>query len=194
MQNQVDNYVQFLSRICSEIEKRHANLNQYYAMVDNLIDMAYKDHLTKLYNRRYFEDALNKEICRFERYGHIFSLCMLDIDGFKQINDTYGHLKGDEVLKRFATFLTNNSRTSDIICRWGGDEFAVILPHTSFNKIEAYIKKFVCALKTQTDSLLIHATIGATSIRLNDNKESLIERADEALYIAKKEKKTYYVI
>ena len=83
--------------------------------------MAYKDHLTKLFNRRYFEEELEKEICRFKKYGHIhiFSLCMMDINGFKQINDTYGHLKGDEILKYVANTLIENSRTSDILCRWG---------------------------------------------------------------------------
>lgn len=196
MQKQEDIYVHLLNKICDKISKTALkNIEQQYAtIVNNLIEMAYKDHLTKLFNRRYFEEELGKEICRFERYGHIFSLCMMDINGFKQINDTYGHLKGDEILKYVANTLIENSRTSDILCRWGGDEFAVILPHTTFNKIEPYIKKILSAIKTPIDEILISTAIGATSIRLNDNKNSILERTDEALYKAKKEKSLFYIV
>ncbi|MGE4547334.1 MAG: GGDEF domain-containing protein [Desulfurella sp.] len=196
MQKKEDIYVHLLNNICDKIGKtKLKSIEQQYAtIVNNLIEMAYKDHLTKLFNRRYFEEELGKEICRFERYGHIFSLCMMDINGFKQINDTYGHLKGDEILKYVANTLIENSRTSDILCRWGGDEFAVILPHTTFNKIEPYIKKILSAIKTPIDEILISTAIGATSIRLNDDKDSLLERADEALYKAKKDESLFYIL
>jgi len=193
MQKKEDIYVHLLNNICDKIGKTALkNIEQQYtAIVNNLIEMAYKDHLTKLFNRRYFEEELGKEIYRFERYGYIFSICMMDINGFKQINDTYGHLKGDEILKYFANVLIENSRTSDILCRWGGDEFAIILPHTTFNKIEPYAKKILSATKTSIDEIQISISIGATSIRLNDNKNSLLERADEALYKAKKNRFFY---
>jgi diguanylate cyclase len=196
MQKKEDIYVHILNKICDKIGKTALkNIEQQYtAIVNNLIEMAYKDHLTKLFNRRYFEEELGKEICRFERYGYIFSICIMDINGFKQINDTYGHLKGDEILKYFANILIENSRTSDILCRWGGDEFAVILPHTLFNKIEPYIKKILSAIKTPIDEIHTAVSIGATSIRLNDNKNSLLERADEALYKAKKIKPLFYIL
>jgi len=196
MQKKEDIYVHLLNKICDKIGKTALkNIEQQYtAIVNNLIEMAYKDHLTKLFNRRYFEEELGKEICRFERYGYIFSICMMDINGFKQINDTYGHLKGDEILKYFANILIENSRTSDILCRWGGDEFAVILPHTPFNKIEPYIKKILSATKTPLDEIQTTISIGTTSIRLNDNKNSLLERADEALYKAKKDKSLFYIL
>lgn len=196
MQKQEDVYAQLLNKICDKIGKSALkNIEQQYtAIVNNLIEMAYKDHLTKLFNRRYFEEELGKEICRFERYDYIFSLCIMDINGFKQINDTYGHLKGDEILKHFGDILIKNSRNSDIVCRWGKDEFAVILPHTPFNKIELYIKKILSAIKTPVQEFSISAAIGATSIRLNDNKNSLLERADEALYRAKKDKSLYCIL
>ncbi|OSS41870.1 GGDEF domain protein [Desulfurella amilsii] len=196
MQKQEGIYVQFLNKICNKIGKTGIkNIEQQYATIlDNLINMTYKDHLTKLFNRRYFEEELEKEMHRFERYGYIFSLCMMDINGFKQINDTHGHLKGDEILKDFADILRKNSRTSDILCRWGGDEFAVILPHTTFSKIEPYIKKILSALKTPEDGILINTAIGATSIRLNDDKDSLLKRADEALYKAKKDESLFYIL
>ncbi|MGB9756098.1 MAG: GGDEF domain-containing protein [Desulfurella sp.] len=198
MQKQHRDYMYFLSQICDKFGKVSASqidIEQKYAFViDNLINIAYKDHLTKLYNRRYFEKALSEELCRFNRYGFIFSLCIMDINDFKQINDTYGHLKVDEVLQYFSDILINNSRTSDILCRWGGDEFAVILPHTTFNKIGPYVKKIFSALETPKDNLLINISIGATSITLNDNKDSLLERADEALYKAKKDKTGFHIL
>lgn len=198
MQKQHKDYVYFLSQICDKIGRISASqtdIEQKYAFViDNLVNMAYKDHLTKLYNRRYFEKVLSEELCRFDRYGYIFSLCMMDINNFKQINDTYGHLKGDEVLKYFADLLRNNLRTSDILCRWGGDEFAVILPHTTFNKIKPYIKKIISAFETPIDNLLISTSIGATSVRLDDSKDSLLERVDEALYKAKKDKTGFHIL
>jgi diguanylate cyclase len=196
MQKKEDIYGHLLNEICDKIGRiKPENIEQHYsAIVNNLIEMVYKDHLTKLFNRRYFEEELKKEIYRFERYGYIFSLCMMDINSFKQINDTFGHLKGDEILKYFANILIENSRTSDILCRWGGDEFAVILPNTTLNKIEPYIKKILSSLKTPIDGILVNAAIGATPIRLNDNKNSFLERVDEALYRAKKIKSLFCIL
>ncbi len=193
---QKDLNMQFLNEICKKISSTldEVDIHQKYTtFINTLIDMAYKDHLTKLYNRRYFEESLKKELCRFERYGYIFSICMIDINNFKYINDTYGHLKGDEILKNFAEILIKNSRLSDMLCRWGGDEFAIILPHTTFSKIEPYAKKITSAFNIKLDNIFVSASIGATSVRLNDTFASIVQRADELLYKAKNDKIPFYI-
>jgi diguanylate cyclase (GGDEF)-like protein len=90
------------------------------------------DELTSLYNRRHFRDALRREIDRVERTGWKMALAMIDIDHFKVYNDTHGHPKGDEVLKKIAQILQDNVRSTDIVCRYGGEEFTVILPETGY--------------------------------------------------------------
>ncbi len=187
--------IRFLDEICKKISTlNEVDMHQKYTtFINTLIDMAYKDHLTKLHNRRYFEESLKKELCRFERYGYIFSICMIDINNFKYINDTYGHLKGDEILKNFAEILIASSRLSDIVCRWGGDEFSVILPHTTLSKIEPYLRKIISAFNIKLDNMSVSTSIGATSIRLNDTFESIIQRADELLYKAKNDKIPFYI-
>jgi diguanylate cyclase (GGDEF)-like protein len=88
------------------------------------------DEMTSLYNRRFFDDALEREIQRVGRSGGQMSLAILDIDHFKIYNDTYGHLAGDRILKEFASLLRSNVRTTDFTCRFGGEEFAIILTDT----------------------------------------------------------------
>ncbi|MDX1390530.1 MAG: GGDEF domain-containing protein, partial [Acidobacteriota bacterium] len=92
---------------------------------------AVTDSLTSLYNRRYFRAALDREIRRSRRYGLVFSLILLDLDRFKQVNDAFGHLFGDEVLVRVAGLIHKAIREPDIACRYGGEEFALILPETA---------------------------------------------------------------
>ena len=89
------------------------------------------DGLTNLYNRRYFDDSLSKEMARSTRHDNSFSLIMLDVDNFKNYNDTYGHPEGDEVLKDIGSIIKSSIRKIDVPCRYGGEEFAVILPETT---------------------------------------------------------------
>jgi diguanylate cyclase (GGDEF)-like protein len=106
-----------------------------------LRDLAYRDGLTGLYNHRYFQEQLAHEVGRAQRYGHRLSVLMLDVDRFKEVNDTYGHLMGDTLLTYVAQLIATKLRTSDIAARYGGDEFAVILPETGQEKALAVAQK-----------------------------------------------------
>ncbi|MCP4714844.1 MAG: diguanylate cyclase, partial [Deltaproteobacteria bacterium] len=99
-----------------------------------LQDLIKKDSLTNLYNHRHFQESLADEFSRSQRYGHPLCCIMLDIDHFKQINDTYGHQAGDEILKSVASMLSFKMRDVDLAARYGGEEFALILPHTELKE------------------------------------------------------------
>ena len=120
-------------------------------------EQATRDWLTGLYNRRYFEETLADHIAAATRYNRELSLVLFDLDGFKQINDTQGHAAGDDALRQFATLLKKSAREADIVCRFGGDEFAVILPET--DKTSA--AKFVTRVSRATS---IAATAGIAAL------------------------------
>jgi diguanylate cyclase (GGDEF)-like protein len=107
---------------------------------------ATRDGLTGLYNRRYFDETLADHIAGAGRYQRDLSLVMFDLDHFKQINDTEGHQAGDEVLRQFAAILKATVRKADIVCRYGGDEFAVILPETGKADAGSFVERVHCAL------------------------------------------------
>ena len=151
-----------------------------------------RDGLTGAYNRRYFEQALKKEIARTNRYHEEFSFLILDIDHFKHINDTYGHLKGDEVLRAVVSVITATIRQTDYCVRYGGEEFVTLLPHTSSSnaawlaeRLRKKIQKLVFTAGKETFS--ITASIGVSNIAAGEVKEIsvLTEEADHALYFAK---------
>ena len=154
--------------------------------------LATTDGLTELYNRRYFQDTLKKQIEMSKRYEHEFSLIILDIDFFKKFNDTYGHQVGDAVLKTVANILKRNTRATDYACRYGGEEMSIILPQTS--KKEALINaERIChevaktPLKTANNAVC-HITISlgvSTFPEDGETVQEIIEFADKALYSAK---------
>ncbi|MDI6703367.1 MAG: diguanylate cyclase [bacterium] len=158
--------------------------------------LAITDGLTNLYTHRYFRECLEKEIKRAERYNLTFSLLMIDIDDFKEVNDTYGYLMGDKVLEDVAQVIRNNSfRGIDVVARYGGEEFGVILPET--NKLGAMvvgerIRKEMEGTRFQIkgNSLRITVSIGISTYP-EDGKsiDGLIDQSDRVLYKAKKEGK-----
>ncbi len=154
--------------------------------------LAVTDGLTQLYNHRFFQEQLALNVNNFRRYGSVFSIIMIDIDFFKKFNDTYGHQSGDCVLKQVATIMRNTSRSTDLACRYGGEEMTLILNNT--NKKDAVIlAQKICQTVRNTLFVLangekVHVTIsvGVATVGLNGQKpKELIEYADKCLYIAK---------
>lgn len=157
-----------------------------------LYAMAVTDGLTKLYVRRYFDLRMEEEIEQARRYDRNFSLLLMDIDHFKKFNDTHGHQTGDAVLRQFAEILQINTRKSDIACRYGGEEMAIILPETALeeaallaNKLCGLIREY--AFKgTGPDDLTVTASIGVTQYHADfTSPGEMVEVADQALYTAK---------
>ncbi len=154
--------------------------------------LAVTDGLTQLYNHRYFQEQMINQVNNYERYGNVFSIILIDIDFFKKFNDTYGHQSGDCVLKQVASILKKNSRTSDIACRYGGEEMAVILTNT--NKDEAIItaekicntvrnNKFILA---NNEKVNVTISVGVATVGENGTKpQEIIEYSDKCLYKAK---------
>jgi two-component system, cell cycle response regulator len=150
------------------------------------------DGLTQIFNKRYFMEVLEREISRAHRYGRELSLIMFDIDHFKQVNDTFGHLAGDHVLKHLASVIKSRIRREDIMARYGGEEFAIILPEIDGNnarhlaeKIRRLIEKTV--FKFENTEIPVTISIGV-SISHSDAEtpEELIKSVDEKLYEAKR--------
>lgn len=157
-----------------------------------LYTLAVIDGLTGLYVRRYFDLRMAEEMEQARRYGRAFSLLMLDIDHFKKFNDTHGHQTGDAVLTQFAQLLRDNTRKSDICCRYGGEEMGVILTETEMNEAALLANKLCDTIRnhefigTSNQTLCVTASIGATQYHDDfEAPDDMIKIADEALYKAK---------
>lgn len=153
---------------------------------------AERDGLTGLYNRRYFDERLEHEIKRHDRYGHEFALILLDIDYFKAINDSYGHLVGDDVLKELSELVAKELRYADCMARYGGEEFVVVLPYTSGEKAQKLAERLRYIIANHSfcsagADIKITASFGVTSFAAEQQitSQELIEQADKALYRAK---------
>ena len=146
------------------------------------------DKLTSVYNRAKFEEYLNLKCKDYKRYEKPLSLAILDIDYFKHINDTYGHLIGDKILKRLAEICISNIRESDLFARWGGEEFVLLLSETDLKTAVDVCEKLRKKVEDELfeDEIKITVSFGVTQLREDDTKESFFRRADEALYKAKR--------
>ncbi len=165
-----------------------------------LMERAIKDHLTGLYNRFYFEEEGKRELERARRYNYPLSLIMLDLDDFKHVNDRFGHQKGDEVLVKFAGIVKRSIRKTDMPVRYGGEEFIVLLPHTSLEeavkvaeRIRESFSKVVFREGDEVFKLTVSA--GVASCEPEDcDLNNLLYKADKALYTAKREGKNRTVV
>lgn len=183
-----------LSRSIGNTMEKVRLKREIHRVQEKLNDMSTRDELTKLYNRRYFKEALEREVARAKRYKTDLVLCMMDLDHFKQINDQYGHPAGDMVLSEIGRMLKEYIRQSDLICRYGGEEFAVILPNTRTEDAHTVCERFREAvakhqLEYHSTQFQITVSVGIASYRssVDQSPTDLVKCADEALYQAKEE-------
>lgn len=148
---------------------------------------AYIDGLTGVYNRNKFDEIFSEEILNVKRHNGIFSLALVDIDKFKDFNDKYGHLIGDQVLIAMANNISNHVRDSDIFARWGGEEFVILFKDTSLENASRVCEKLKDAIEKLEHPTAgrITASFGLSEYRDGDTAESLFKRCDDALYLAK---------
>jgi len=149
-------------------------------MVKRFHERAVRDPLTGLLNRRMWESLVAREISKAERSGQSFSILLLDLDGFKTINDRHGHLRGDEILKEVADVLRSFLRDEDSPCRWGGDEFAVLLTDCDAARLRGVVKRLHDELAGT-----LEVSIGGATWSPGATRAELFQRADESLYAAK---------
>jgi diguanylate cyclase (GGDEF)-like protein len=174
----------------------------YYSLAGHLRELSITDSLTGLFNRRYFEERFLEEIHRSNRHNLEFSMAMIDIDDFKLFNDSEGHLAADEVLKCIANIAKDCLRISDVIARFGGEEFAVIMPQTSKSealsvaeRIRGAVKQYLpCTWKIYPRLTITISTGIATFPADGKDQKELIRNADRALYMAKMQGKDRTIV
>jgi len=173
-----------------ELICRVNNLIEAMENINQIADFANKDFLTGVYNRRYFYDDMNEYVAYAEERAEPYAVAMLDIDHFKQINDTYGHDGGDRALKTLAKKLIDETKKGDLVARFGGEEFCIVLKNVSN---EEAVKFFVnlrasianCKVRLKKEQIKFTVSIGVAFSRSDYRLDELLELADEALYRAK---------
>ncbi|HEB93007.1 MAG TPA: diguanylate cyclase [Gammaproteobacteria bacterium] len=164
---------------------------QLTALTQELREVSNRDGLTQLFNRRYIEETLSKEFKRAQRYAHPLTVILTDIDHFKQVNDIHGHLAGDEVLRIISRRLLSNLRDTDILGRYGGEEFLIVLPNTGTKGGKVLAERLRHAIESEPVAfgdihLNINISLGITELREDGcDYEQLIGEADQALYHSK---------
>ncbi len=157
-----------------------------------ILDKAIKDRLTNVYNRTYFDELLRKEFLFHKRANLPLSLIFIDLDDFKKINDTFGHICGDEILKKVAMSLKSKVRESDYVCRYGGEEFVIILKNTNFEKAmkkAESLRKIINSIELlcNANQIGVSASLGVSTFENGNFKSEkrLLAEADSAMYKAK---------
>ena len=188
------------NEIHSHIVDAQETVKRLQRKMEEVADMATIDELTGLFNRRALFSRLAEEHSRAERYGQGFSLLLIDIDDFKNVNDEHGHQVGDGILKGLGAFLRQNLRGSDFPARYGGEEFLCLLPSTDVeqavqvgNKIRQLLSESTLSSKKKGVSLQVTISIGIAAFAPDDDIDTLIKRADDALYLAKRQGKNRVV-
>ncbi|VVB79786.1 Diguanylate cyclase, GGDEF domain [uncultured archaeon] len=166
------------------------------ASISQIYLQAITDSKTGVYNNFFFETLLTLEIEKSKRGANKFSLLIIDLDFFKKVNDTYGHIKGDEILKRLATILVKNTRKFDVVSRFGGEEFMVLFPGADVETAKKLTKRLKKEVKE--DFFLKQYSItfsgGLTLFKEDDTPEKIKLRVDEGLYKAKNGGRDQFII
>ncbi len=176
-----------LSQRVNEMESESIQLKK---LIENEKRKAHKDALTGIANRMAYDEYINNEFSRWQRYGHNLSMAVIDIDKFKSVNDDYGHKAGDKVLKTVAELCTDHIRNIDFLARYGGEEFILIFPDTELKEarvaaehLRSEIEK--CNFHYKKNEVPITISIGLAEFHQSDDPDQVFQRADKALYAAK---------
>jgi diguanylate cyclase (GGDEF)-like protein len=168
------------------------------ATIRTLEGLSGTDYLTDLHNRREAEKRLAEDVARAKRSGGVLTVCMVDVNKFKSINDRYGHQAGDVCIQHVASVIGRNIRESDWLARWGGDEFVLALHDPSpFAPTEAVLQRIVKDLKDnpvrlpQSNELVLTVTVGASRYSGEGDVQDLLARADQAMYEAKRDERSW---
>lgn len=175
----------YISNIRSALRQKNKDLEKALATIEQLVS---HDELTGAYSRRNFLDALRREQARAERENQAFCLALFDLDWFKSINDRYGHLAGDDVLRSFAECVQQEVRQVDYFARYGGEEFALLLTDADIDAATDILERIRARVEAQTFPHVernVTASIGVARYRPGETLNQLIGRADQALYAAK---------
>ena len=193
--------VQSFTKMLGTIDQQAAEINSFTSRLDaaykelestnaRLKETSFKDEVTGLYNRRFFSLRLEEELSRYRRFNHPVSVVLLDLDGFKAVNDDFGHAVGDDTLRDIAQILMKHSRGINVVSRYGGDEFAVLLVETSKAGARLYADRIreVVAKYPFSHGKVITASFGVASLPDDEaaTAEDLFRAADDALYAAKR--------
>lgn len=177
-----------LALLCADLRQQNARLS---ARVTALEDEICRDTLTPLYNRRHFEQAVALSIAHCQRYGSRAALLFIDVDDLKAVNDTYGHAAGDEALRAIAHVLLANVRSTDVVARIGGDEFALLLGTISDADVEQKIAQLTAGIAACRPEFsgrrpCLSATFGHAFIHPDDRADKVLARADSQMYRSKR--------
>jgi diguanylate cyclase (GGDEF)-like protein len=199
--DEVGTLMKSFSNMLGTVEQQAIDINTFAMRLDaayreleatnaKLKETSFKDEVTGLYNRRFFSLRLEEEISRFRRFNHPVSVVVLDLDGFKSVNDEFGHAVGDETLRDVAQILMKHSRGINVVSRYGGDEFAVLLVETSKTGARLYADRIrqVVATFPFSHGKTVTASFGVSSLPDDEaaTSEGLFRAADDALYAAKR--------
>lgn len=191
MQHLVGNLEEIVQERTTELTETRDRLQDLVVELDDknhaLEILTVTDRLTGLSNRRKLESTLQSEILRARRYGKSFSVILLDVDRFKAVNDTFGHPTGDAVLIELAELLRQNARETDIVGRWGGEEFLIICPETSLTVVAALAERYREEMELHDFGQVgqITSSFGVVACMEGESRERLLQRVDDALYRAK---------
>jgi diguanylate cyclase (GGDEF)-like protein len=183
----IEQQAQEITSLATKLEAAHRELESTNA---RLKETSFKDDVTGLYNRRFFSLRLEEELSRFRRFNHPVSVVLLDLDGFKTVNDDFGHAVGDQTLRDIAHILMKHSRGINVVSRYGGDEFAILLVETSKAGARLYADRIreVVATFPFSHGKPLTASFGVASLPDDEatSTEQLFRAADVALYTAKR--------
>ena len=200
-QDEVGTLMTSFNKMLVTIEQQAAEINTFATRLDaaykelestnaKLKETSFKDEVTGLYNRRFFSLRLEEELSRYRRFNHPVSVVLLDLDGFKAVNDEFGHTVGDDTLRDVAQILMKHSRGINVVSRYGGDEFAVLLVETSKAGARLYADRIreVVAKYPFSHGKVVTSSFGVASLPDDEagTAEDLFRAADEALYTAKR--------